>query len=64
MWDSVGEKKGVEREKELCTSDGFWKPMLDRGSSVKRFRRTQTSAFDVLTPIFERINERISTGRT
>ena len=56
MWDVVLEKTGVEREKELM--DKYWKPILDLGSSVKRFRRTQTSAFEVLGPIFERINKR------
>jgi len=58
MWDLVDRKTGVQREKELCTTDRFWKRMLDQGSSVKRFRRTQASAFEVLAPIFEQINER------
>jgi len=58
MWDLVDQKAGVRREEELCTSDRFWKRMLDRGSSVKRFLRTKTSAFEVLAPIFEQINER------
>ena len=58
MWDLVDEKTGVEREKELSKTGGFWKPMLDRGSSVKHFRRTQASAFEVLVPIFEQINGR------
>ena len=58
MWDLVDQKTGVQREEELCTTDRFWKRMLDRGSSVKRFRRTKISAFEVLAPIFEQINER------
>ena len=58
MWDLVDQKAGVRREEELRTRNHFWKRMLDRGSSVKRFRRTQASAFEVLAPIFEQINER------
>jgi len=58
MWDSVDQKTGVQREEELCTTDRFWKRMLDRGSCVKRFRRTKISAYEVLAPIFEQINER------
>src|SRR6266540_6334994 len=35
MWDEVDEDLGAEREKEL--TDVYWKSMIERGSSVKRF---------------------------
>jgi len=54
MWDEVEEEEGRRREDEL--KDKFWKTMIERGSSVKRFLNTRESAFDVLAPIFEEVN--------
>jgi len=49
MWDEVDEETGTNREKVLQAD--FWKPLIDRGSSVKRFLNDSTSAFDILRPI-------------
>jgi len=57
MWGKVeSEEEGTLREKEL--TDNYWKAMIERGSSVKRFLYTRESAFDVLGPIFEEVNRR------
>jgi len=56
MWDEVEEEEGTLREKEL--EDTYWKAMIERGSSVKRFLYTRESAFNVLGPIFEEVNKR------
>jgi len=57
MWGEVeSEEEGTLREDEL--KDKYWRAMIERGSSVKRFLYTRESAFDVLRPIFEEVNER------
>jgi hypothetical protein len=55
MWDDVDLEIGEQREQEL--QDNYWKPMIDRGSTVKRFLYTPTSAFDILRPILTPVNE-------
>ena len=55
MWDEVDQAVGEQREKEL--REIYWKTMIDRGSTVKRFLSTPASAFDVLRPILDRANE-------
>ena len=56
MWGEVEEEEGDRREKEL--ENNYWKAMIERGSSVKRFLYTRESAFDVLKPILEEVNNR------
>jgi len=51
MWDEVDEKTGTNREDVLQTD--FWKPLIDHGSSVKRFLNDTASAFDILRPIVQ-----------
>lgn len=55
MWDEVEPEMGEKRESEL--QDTYWKSMIERGSTVKRFLFTPSSAFDVLRPILTRANE-------
>src|SRR6266545_2703008 len=56
MWNEVEEEVGNKREEELKSE--FWRTMLDRGASIKRFLNTRESAFEVLAPIFKEINKR------
>lgn len=56
MWNDVDEDEGERRENELRTE--FWKCMINRGSSVKRFYGNRKSAFDILAPIFDEANHR------
>lgn len=56
MWDLVEEEQGSCREKEL--KDIFWKSMIARGSTVRRFRCTRASALEVLEPIFDEIDRK------
>ena len=55
MWDEVNLEVGEQREKEL--REIYWKSMIDRGSTVKRFLSTPASAFDLLRPILIRAND-------
>src|SRR6266545_3316795 len=56
MWSEVDEESGEEREREL--KDEYWKSMIERGSSVKRFLYTRQSALEMLTPILEEVDKR------
>ena len=56
MWDEVETEVGERREEQL--SSDYWKTMIERGSSVRRFYQDQKSAFDVLAPIIEEVNTR------
>ena len=55
MWDEVDLEIGEQREKEL--REIYWKSMIDRGSTVKRFLSTPASAFDLLRPMLSRAND-------
>ena len=55
MWEEVEPELGEMREREL--QNIYWKSMVDRGSSVKRFLQTPASAFEVLRPILCQSNE-------
>ena len=55
MWDDIDLESGEEREQEL--QDNYWRSMINRGSTVKRFLYTSASAFDVLRPILTRVHE-------
>ena len=54
MWDEVEPEVGEMREAQLKSE--YWKIMIDRGSSVQRFHQDQKSAFEVLSPIINRVN--------
>jgi len=56
MWGEVDEWVGAAREEELKRD--YWRPMINRGSYVKRFLYTQESAFEVLTPFLAEANRR------
>jgi len=55
MWDEVGEETGASREEKLKAE--FWKPMIDSGSSVQRFRGSRESALKILAPILEDVHK-------
>jgi hypothetical protein len=46
MWDFVIEEDGHRREKELRGI--YWKPMIELGSQVARFRKTHESAWEIV----------------
>ncbi|KAF7983548.1 hypothetical protein HWV62_21122 [Athelia sp. TMB] len=48
MWDSVDQKTGERREKQL--QDIFWRSMVGHGSQNARFSLTSESAWDILGP--------------
>jgi HSP90 family molecular chaperone len=56
MWGDVDEETGSKREQEL--KNVFWKSMVERGTSVRRFLHNRNSALDVLGPIFDEINKK------
>jgi len=56
MWDEVDESEGAAREDELTRE--YWRPMIERGSYVKRFLYTRESAFSILAPIFDEVYKR------
>ena len=58
MWDEVDQEKGETREAELRSR--YWRPMLQRNSTINRFRRTRESAFTVIDPIIDIANTRFS----
>jgi hypothetical protein len=53
MWDDIDEPTGTSREQEL--QEVYWRPLINKGSSVKRFHRTRTSFIHVLQPIIDSI---------
>ena len=56
MWDEEDEQSGSEREREL--KDVYWRSMIERGSSVKRFLFSRKSAFEILSPFFDEVDKR------
>ena len=56
MWDEVETDVGEKREEQLRSE--VWKTMIERGSSVRRFYQDQKSAFDILAPIIDEVNDR------
>jgi len=56
MWDQEDENEGTKREEQL--QGEHWRKMIERGSSIKRFLRTPQSAFEIMTPIFDKANAR------
>jgi len=56
MWDQVtSEENGTRIEEGLKCFQ--WTSLIQHGSSVKRFMKTRESAFEVLIPIFDGVNE-------
>jgi len=56
MWDQVAsEENGTRIEERLKCLE--WKSLIQHGSSVKRFMKTRESAFEILIPIFDAVNE-------
>jgi len=56
MWNEVDKETGLRREEELVNK--YWKSMTDRGSTVRRFQHNRDSAFEILAPVFEKVNEK------
>ncbi len=56
MWDLVVEQIGTRTEEDLKCRE--WSSLIQLGSSVQRFTNTRESAFEILTPIFDGVNER------
>ncbi|KAF9468408.1 hypothetical protein BDZ94DRAFT_785543 [Collybia nuda] len=56
MWDDVEIGVGAERETELMATD--WKAMVDQGSAVLRFDRTEESAWNILDRFVRNANTR------
>ncbi|KAG5653182.1 hypothetical protein H0H81_001899 [Sphagnurus paluster] len=50
-WSDIDQETGVKREEIL--KEGYWKAMLELGSTVHRFDATQTSARSIITRILE-----------
>jgi len=57
MWDEIDEDTGCIREREL--ENIYWKAIVDRGSSVRRFhQRDRNSAFWVIAPLLNKANDK------
>lgn len=56
MWDEVSESEGAAREDELIRD--YWRPMMERGSYVRRFHYSQESALSILAPFFREVHKR------
>jgi len=54
MWNEVDERTGHHRQNDLKNS--YWKAMVERGASIRRFLFTRPSAFEVLEPILRGVN--------
>lgn len=48
MWGQVSEQVGAAREHELATDGILFKPVLDKGASMRRHNNTRESALDIL----------------
>lgn len=55
-WDEEDEQLGSNREREL--KEVYWRSMIERGSSVKRFLFSRKSAFEILSPFFGEVDKR------
>lgn len=54
MWDNVDQDTGNTRERDL---EFFWKGMITRGSTIRRFEGTRDSAFQVIRPLLDAAND-------
>jgi len=50
-WKLVEEAVGADREKELCESDDFWRPLVRAGATTVRFDDSTESAMNILGPL-------------
>lgn len=50
-WQLVDRDVGDAREKELCSSDQFWGPLIRAGATTVRFDDSTESAMDILRPL-------------
>ena len=55
-WGEIDEAVGTRREKEL--RENFWEDMISRGSEIRRFHKTQSSAQGFLDSILLRNDHR------
>lgn len=44
----------IEREEQLCKSEDFWAPMIQRGSRMERFEDTRESALNMLLSLVKK----------
>jgi hypothetical protein len=58
MWDEVDEETGEARERELESK--YWRAMLERNSTTRRFLRTRESAFELIFPLIDAADKRNS----
>lgn len=54
MWSEVTPEKGAKRERELSTSDLFFKPALERGAKMVRHDNTVESAHAIIGNLVEK----------
>jgi len=50
-WDEASETTGESNQKELASS--FWKPLINKGASIHRHDRTQSSAGQIIKPFLK-----------
>ena len=62
MWDQVNEATGISRENEL--KEIYWSPLINCGSSVKRFLNNRQSGVDILQPIIQGASSRSTPQNT
>jgi len=53
MAEKVDQKRAMERERELRTSEDFWAPMLERGSRLARFEDSRDSGLQLIMSLIE-----------
>lgn len=62
-WDEVDEATGESREEQLKDEHGYWKPMIDQGSRLERFKGSRESAFTLIKPFVDQANQRFKNAR-
>jgi len=60
-WDEEDELTGNSRVEQL--KGGYWKPMIDQGSRIERFKRSRESAFTLIRPFIDQANQRLERAR-
>jgi hypothetical protein len=53
MWSEVKESNGRSREQQLA--DVYWKPFLDEGSRLNRFRDSFDSAWEIIASLLDKV---------
>lgn len=54
LWNDIDEEAGSLRETQL--KEGYWQPMIARGSRMRRFSGTRQSALQLLRPFIDQAN--------